>query len=495
MSAQIADVLVMGGLLVSGDNVTRADVLISDGGVREVGPDLSGRDARRVIDAAGRYILPGGIDSHAHPVYGDKMDTFSMCAAYGGVTTIVAFIGSETHRHERFGNTWGLRKYNPDIVKGFIEYAEQDSYTDFAVHGLVTMRDQDDLDQVIPDLVRMGVISYKVFMTWNPWVLDSATNDLAVPDEMVMRVMELAAHNGGLPMVHAENGCCKAYLETRHRSQGMTSIQHYLDSAPNILESEAVNRAAVMAQLTGSPLYPVHLSAREVVPVLERYTELGLPIFGETCPHYLTLTNDDLPEKGYRLKVAPPLRQNEDQDAMWQGLATGVLNTIGSDFTGYTRALKLTGSLEGEFVEPEPGHENIFEVAAGLSTLEHMMPVVWTHGVNTGRITMQRFVQVFSENPAKIFGIWPQKGALQPGSDADLIIWDPAKRHVVGQEHGISDLSTFEGMELLGMPVMTMVRGEVVVDDGRLVGKQGTAQYVRGDPNATAYAPGGPNVS
>ena len=495
MTTERADVLVKGGLLVSGEGITRSDVLVSQGKVSETGSDLSSRAARRTIDATGKYVLPGGVDCHCHPVFGDKMDTYSICAAYGGVTTIIAFIGSETHRHERFGNTWGVRKYNPDIVKGFIEYAEQASYTDFAVHGLISGRDQDAIDKVIPELIRMGAISFKMFMVWNPWNLNADVNQMSIPDEMMMRVMDLAARDGGMAMVHAENGCCKGYLEEKLRSQGRTSSRYYLESAPNLVEAEAVNRAATMAMLTGSPLYPVHLSTHEVMPILDHYRDKGLPLYGETCPHYLTLTNKDMLEKGYRLKVAPPLRQEEDQEALWRGLASGGLNTIGSDFTGYTRTLKLTGSLEGDAREPRLGEENIFDVAAGLTTLEFMMPVVWTHGVNTGRITMPRFVQLFCENPAKIFGMYPQKGVLQPGSDADLVIWDHTRPHVVDKEHGKSDLGTFQGMELLGMPVLTMMRGEVVLEDGKLIGKQGRARFVPGNANATPYATHGPRVN
>ncbi len=491
MAGETTDVLVKGGLLVSGDSVSRADVRIKDGRISEVGPDLSAGEAGQVIDAAGKYVLPGGIDSHAHPVFADKMDTYSLCAAYGGVTTVAAFIGSETHRHRMYGNAWGDRTYNPDIVKGFIEYATETSYTDFAVHGFITIRDQDDVGKVVPELIRMGVISFKMFMTWNPWVRDHTANEISVPDDVLMRVMDLAARDGGMPMVHAENGCCKGYLEQQFRSQGNVSRRYHLPSAPNLLEAEAVNRAATMATIVGAPLYPVHLSSHDVVPVLEQYKDKGLSLYAETCPHYLTLTDDDLLERGYTLKVSPPLRQQEDQDAMWKGLASGTINTIGSDFTGYTRNLKLTGKLDGEGVEPGPDGENIFDIAAGLTTLEFMMPVVWSHGVNTGKITLPRFVQLFCENPAKIFGIYPQKGSLSPGSDADLVIWDQTRMHVVDEEHGKSDLSTFKGMELLGMPVMTMVRGQVVVEDGKLVGRLGAGRFVAGNPNAAAYAPKG----
>ena len=495
MATERADVLVKGGLLVSGERVSRGDVLVSEGKIKEVSPDLSQRQAGRTIDATGKYVLPGGIDTHAHPIAMDKVDTYSLCGAYGGVTTLAAFIGSDVHRHELYGNAWGVRDYNPDIVKGYIEYAEQTSYTDFAVHGYVTNRDEDDIEKVIPELIRMGAISFKMFMTWNPWVQDHASNKIAISDDMMMRVMDLAARDGGMAMVHAENGCCKGYLEQKFRSEGRVSSRYHLESAPNLLEAEAVNRAATMAMITGVPLYPVHLSTHEVMPVLELYKDKGLSIYAETCPHYLTLTNSDLLERGYTLKVSPPLREKEDQDAMWTGLASGMINTIGSDFTGYTRALKLTGNPEEEAREPELGQENGFDILNGLSTLEFMMPVVWSHGINTGRITLPRFVQLFCENPAKIFGIYPQKGVLQPGSDADLVIWDHSKPHLVGLQHSKSDFSTFEGMDLLGMPVLTMVRGKVVIEDGKLVGRQGGAHYVPGNPDATTYAPHGPEAN
>ena len=379
-----ASTLVQGGLLVSGDGIEKIDLLIEGGKVRSVGPGLETPDGARVIDAAGKYVLPGGVDAHAHPVFGDKMDTYTMRAAIGGVTTVIAFIGSERYRHIRYGNAWGDQDRSQDVVAGFIDYASEVSYTDFAVHGLLTYLDVEDIDNVVPDLIDMGALSFKLFMTCNPWEPDHEVNLRSLPDHSIMRVMELAAEHGGLTMTHSEFGAGKWYLQYRHMKEGKTT-RHYLQpAAPNIIESDAVYRASTMATLTGSPLYPVHLSAHETLPIIREFRARGLRIFGETCPHYLTLTDDDLIERGYLLKVSPPLRYGKDQDAMWDGLADRTLDVIGSDCCGYTRSLKLTHELGRDVEDPELGQEDIFGCAAGLSTLEFMMPVVWSAGVNTG---------------------------------------------------------------------------------------------------------------
>ena len=489
-----ASTLVRGGLLVSGDGIEKADVLVSGAKVEEVGPALEAPAGADVIDAGGKYVLPGGVDAHAHPVFGDKMDTYTMRAAFGGVTTVIAFIGSERNRHIKYSNKWGDQDRTQDVVASFIDYASGVSYTDFAVHGLLTYLDVEDIDNVVPDLIGMGALSFKVFMTCNPWEPDHEVNLRSLPDHSIMRVMELAAAHGGLTMTHSEFGAGKWYLQYRHMSEGKTT-RHYLQpAAPNIIEADAVYRASTMASLTGSPLYPVHLSAHESLPIIREFRDRGLRIFGETCPHYLTLIDDDLIERGYLLKVSPPLRYDEDRDAMWDGLADRTLNVIGSDCCGYTRSLKLTHDLGRHIEDPPLDEEDIFGCAAGLSTLEFMMPVVWSAGVNTGRITLPRLVQVMCENPAKVFGIYPRKGCLRAGSDADLVLWDPAKRHVVTGERGVTDFSTFEGFELLGMPVLTMVRGDVVVQDGGLTGKQGHSEYVPGDPAAASYSPSGHQV-
>ena len=220
-----------------------------------------------------------------------------------------------------------------------------------------------------------------------------------------------------------------------------------------------------------------------------------MPFFCETCPQYLALNNDLVLEKGYLGKCGPPLRTPADNEALWQAVADGTINTIASDNTGLSSQQKLSGGasreLPGTSSDGESATTNIFQGAFGLNTIEFMVPVVWSYGVNTGRITLPRLVQVLCENPAKIFGLYPQKGTLQPGADADLAIWDPAKCHTVTRQHGKADFSSFEGFELLGMPTLVMQRGHVILENDQVVATPGQGQYLPANVNQAAYAPRG----
>ena len=478
MAEQRADVLVKGGLMVGGGGISRGDILIGDGRIVEIGDDLSQREAARTIDASGKYVLPGAIDSHCHPVYSDKMDTYSITAAFGGITTVVAFVGNVP--------AWGFGGYTTDVVKNFIDDAQKLSYIDYAVHGTYVAADEDTLRKSVPELVRLGVISFKFFMSYS-------RRGMMLSDQAMIQVMDQAAKDGALAMVHAENGCCIDYLIDKYTAEGRVSGEYFLPAQPNILEAEALNRVAVFSKVVGAPLYPVHLSAHESIPLVKRFREEGMPLFTESCPHYLTLTNDETIAKGPLAKVGPPLREQEDCDALWQALADGHIDVIASDSGGFTRSQKLTGGAKAEIAldDPNATGENIFEARYGLNTIEFMVPVVWSRGVNQGRITLPRLVQVFCENPAKIFGLYPQKGTLQVGSDGDLVIWDPAKLHVVDKQHGNTDFSSFEGFHLLGMPELTMQRGRVIVEDGQLLGRPGHGEFLPGNPNTSAYAPKG----
>ena len=479
-SGNKADVLVKGGLMVTGRDISRRDVLITGGLILELGDDLSQREASRVIDASGKYVLPGAVDAHCHPVYADKMDQYSICASYGGVTTVLAFIGNVAG--------WGLSGYTTDVIKRFIEEGERLSYIDFSVHATYTAADEDTLERSVPELMRMGIISHKMFLAYQ-------RRGMMMSDNGMMKIMDLAGRDGGLAMVHAETGCCIDYLIDRYTVEGKTSSEWFLPSQPNILEAEGVYRANVFSQVTGCPLYPVHLSTHEVIPLVRGFRQEGLPLFTETCSHYLTLTNDEM-LKGPLAKVGPPLRQKEDCDALWGALADGTIDVVASDSGGLTKLQKLTGKLDTDPSDPVPpdAGKNVFEVRYGLNTIEFMVPVVWSYGVNRGKITLPRLVQVFCENPAKIFGLYPKKGVIQPGSDADLVIWDPARIHLVDRQHGNSDFCAFEGLELLGMPELTMQRGAVVMEKGEIVGQPGRGRFLPRDPNAAAYAPKGHKI-
>lgn len=481
---QQADLVIRGGLVVTGEGITSADIVVADGKVRELVPHGTDVHAANVVDAAGRYVLPGAVDAHCHPVNTDRMDAMSMTAAYGGITTMIPFIGNVS--------AWGWSGETTDVVRRFIEEAEQLSYLDFGVHGVFTPADRDVYKAAIPALVRMGVTSFKMFMAYS-------RRGMMTPDDMLVDVMAIAAQDGGLAQVHAETGCCIDLLVDQYTARGQTGPEYFGPSQPNLLEMEALTRAATFSAITGSPLYPVHLSAKESPAVLKHFREMDhAPLFAETCPHYLTLTNDEVLTKGLLAKCGPPLRATEDNEAMWQAVADGTINVIASDSCGLASAQKASGGMSttgpGSSV-PSGEEASFFQGSYGLNTIEFMVPVVWSRGVNTGRITLPRLVQVLCENPAKIFGLWPRKGAIAPGSDADLVIWDPARQHTVTTQHGNTDFSSFEGFELLGMPELVMQRGQAVVRDGAFVGSQGGSRFLAGDANASAYAPKGAAVA
>ncbi len=480
MTESEADYLISGGLVVSGAGVTRRDVLVSNGLISEVGQDLSGRPSKKVVDASGKYVLPGIIDAHNHPVNTDKIDTFSISAAFGGITTVIPFI-QNLRRHGIAGTTF-------ETIQGFIEEAERISYLDFSVHAILV--GDDDVDDQVPRLIKEGVISFKMFMTY-------PRRGMMMPDDKMLRAMTLASHRGGVAMVHAENGYCIDFMVDTLTAEGKTAREHYAPSQPRILEVEAANRAATYARITDCPLYIVHLSAREVLEVLTRFKGDGGRLYGETCPQYLDLTNQAMLDHGPLAKIGPPLRESADNEAMWRGIAEHLIDTVGSDFCGFNKSQKYSG---GQSVGPivdrsdlDEGSASIFDASFGGNWAEQMLPVVYEEGVNKGRITLPRLVQVMCENPAKIFGLYPKKGVLQPGSDADLVLFDPTLRHTLGAEsqHCLSDFTMFEGKEVLGKPVFSMQRGETVIEDGELKRAPGKARFLPGDSDLAAFATGG----
>jgi len=478
MAGRGADYLIRGGLVVRGSGITREDIIVADGKIVENDGAYADPDIGRIIDASGHFVLPGIVDAHNHPVNADRIETFSLSAAHGGVTTVVPFIQNMRRQ--------GIEGTVVDMIDEFMDEAAADSYLDYAIHAILL--GDDDVDDQVPKLMDMGVISFKMYMTY-------PRRGMMMPDDRMLRAMEMAAADGGIAMVHAENGYCIDHLVERSIEAGHVSREHYAPSQPRILEMEAANRAATYAQVTGCPLYIVHLSAREILGVLEEFRGEEMHLFGETCPQYLDLTNQAMLDHGALAKIGPPLREREDNEAMWRGLDTHLIDTIASDFCGFKKSQK--GSYDTETDHDHEQEGSIFDATFGGNWVEQMLSVVYQEGINAGRITLPRLVQVMCENPAKIFGLYPQKGSLDPGADADIVLFDPTVEHTLSAEsqHCNADYTMFEGKQVTGKPVLTMQRGEILVENGVMQRPKGRARYLPGDRELTAYAETGYAVS
>ena len=476
------DILIRGGLVVSGKRTQKLDVAIKGEKIVAIETHPSELRASREIDGSGYFVLPGIIDAHNHPINLDKMDTFTLSSAFGGVTTVIPFMQNMRSR--------GIEGTTSETIESFIEESSDISYLDFGVHAILF--GDDDVTTEVPKLIDMGVISFKMYMTY-------PKRGMMMPDERMLEAMSIASSMGGLAMVHAENGYCIDYLTEAFIEAGKTGREYYAKSQPRILEVEAANRAATYATVTDCPLYVVHLSAREVLAVIDRYKEEGLSIFGETCPQYLDLTNQMVLDHGALAKIGPPLRSSEDNEAMWGGIKSGVVDTVASDFCGFNKSQKYSGGRStGTIRELDDidDHSSIFDASFGGNWTEQMLPVVYEEGVNKGRITVNKLVEVMCENPAKIFGIYPRKGTISVGSDADIVLFDPTIQHTLSADlqHSEADFTMFEGKEILGKPVFSMQRGNVVIEDGKIHTKQGSAVYLAGDVNLTASAPNGHKI-
>ncbi len=439
----MAQRVIRGGSVVSPRGTIRADVAIDDGKIIDVGPNLDVR-ADETIDASDLLILPGVIDVHTHPVYLDDLESLPVTAAYGGVTTVIHFAYAKPGQ--------GLL----DTIHRFREEGESVSLLDFALHG--GLFDPAHQAHEIPDAMEAGVTSHKMFMTYAKlgWMTD---------DYQLMRTLDILGQAGGMGMVHAENGLATDYLQDKTNRAGLDPLKAFVSTRPAILEAEAIHRAIAMAQVAGCPLYIPHMTARLGIEVVARARAAGYHIYAETCPQYLTLTEDALEDQGPLVKIGPPLRSADDRAALWGGLADGTLDTIASDHAAKAKTRE----------------DDFFDAPYGSPQVETMLTLIHHGGVRKGRITAARWVQLMSENPARIFGLYPQKGTLQPGSDADLVLFDPEMERRVHVEtlHSQASYTPYEGMTLVGAPVLSMQRGEILLKDGNLYARPGRGSFLR----------------
>jgi len=451
MDDNLYDYVFKGGNLVYGHGTIKSDLYVQDGKIAALIQEGRSERARKVIDATGKYILPGFIDVHTHcdmPVYTDQFPDVTRAAACGGITTIISFV-----RRRRDLDIELLKS-----VEMYIENGERISFTDFGIHAAFIPGDTPK--EVIPNLIKMGIPSFKMFMAYG-------ARGFQVSDSMLISTMAEIAEQGGIAMIHAENGNLIDYLETKSIFKGRTQPKHFGATRPNLAESEAVSRAIAYAEIVNCPLYFVHISAQESLEFINRAKMSGFQVFAETCPQYLALTDDDMRRMGNLAKIAPPLRHESDIRAMWRACHDRTLDVIGSDHAAYNKQVKLANN-------------NIFDVAFGMPGVETMLDIVYQKGVAAGKITINRMVELLSETPSRIFGLFPKKGVLQVGSDADILLFDPHYHHELGaqQLHSKVDYTPYEGWDCQGGQILTMLRGKIISERGQLLVEPGYGQYL-----------------
>ena len=450
--------LIKGGTVVTAADQYSGDVFVDGEKITAIGSSLT-MPADRTIDAAGKYVLPGGIDVHTHldmPFGGttsaDDFETGTIAAAHGGTTTIVDF--AIQYRGQTLHHAW----------ETWMQKAQGKAAIDYGFHMIVTELSE-QVEQEMDSLVHQGVTSFKLFMAYpGVFMLDDAS---------IFRALLRTGRNGGTICMHAENGGVIDVLVKKALAEGKTAPKYHALTRPARAEAEATHRAIALAEMAEVPIYIVHLSAAEALEMVTEARDRGLPAYAETCPQYLFLSYENYEEPGFegaKYVMSPPLRPRETQDRLWRGLAFNDLQAISTDHCPFCmKEQKVLG--QGDFSR----------IPNGAPGIETRMSLVFDGGVRTGRISLNRFVELTATSPAKIFGLFPRKGTIAPGSDADMVIFDPnrAMRLSAKTHHMKVDYNPYEGREVTGATDTVISRGNVVIDNGRFVGRAGSGVFLK----------------
>ncbi len=460
--------LIRNGTVVTAEKTFSADVLIEGESIREVRAGIPSNAADTVIDATGMLLLPGGIDVHTHldmPFGGttssDDFETGTRAAAIGGTTTIVDFaIQARGTKMRDALDTW----WHKAESKACIDYGLHMIVTDLGTSGL------EDMD----DLVREGVASFKLFMAY--------PNVLMVDDATIFKALSQTAKNGALVCMHAENGGAIDVIVQRALAEGKTAPIYHAMTRPVKAESEAVHRAIALAEMAGAPVYIVHLSSEEALNQVREARDRGVPAFAETCPQYLLLSIEELARpnfEGAKYVFTPPLREKENLPKLWDGLKHDHLQVVSTDHCPFC--------FEDQKIL---GLNDFTKIPNGGPGVENRLQLIHHHGVNAGKLTLNRFVEITSTAPARIFGMHPKKGAIAAGSDADIVIWNPLADHLISAKtHNMRvDYSMFEGFQVKGNAEKVLSRGELIVEKGKYLGRAGRGRYLRRSAKGGAWA-------
>jgi dihydropyrimidinase len=455
------DLVVRGGTVATAGSVAECDLGVSEGRISQIGGALRGR---RELDATGALVLPGGLDMHVHlsspepprpgvPAWVDDFASGSAAAIAGGVTTI----GNMTFP----GDGQSLRQALDRDLKA----ASGAAAVDYVLHAVLADPSPEVLAEV-PVLASEGHTSLKVFMTFPAFETHAP---------QMIEAIRVAGQHGMLTLIHCEDGALIRFASEQLLASGRGRLADWAESRPAAAERAAVERAVAICEATGSPVYIVHLSSRPALRSARRAQQRGLPVFVEARPLYLYLTSDALQEpQGGKYIGAPPLRGPDDVTALWAGLADGSVHTVGSDHAPWSLCDKIDDSLD------------VTTARQGVADLETIMPMLFSEGVRTGRLSLARFIALTSANPARLFGLYPRKGTIAVGSDADLVVLDPQLRRTIDGRsmRSNADYSVYDGREVYGWPRFTVSRGEVVLEDGQVVAEPGRGRWLHRDRTA-----------
>ncbi|WP_099864828.1 dihydropyrimidinase [Pararhizobium haloflavum] len=452
--------VIKNGTIVTADLTYESDVLIENGVITEIGRNLSGDE---VLDAAGCYVMPGGIDPHTHmemPFMGtyssDDFETGTRAALHGGTTMVVDFCLPAPGQ----SLLEALQAWDNKSTKAMCDYS---------FHMAVTWWGEQVFNEMETVVREKGINTFKHFMAYK--------GALMVDDDEMYASFQRCAELGAMPLVHAENGDVVASLQQKLLAEGNNGPEAHAYSRPTQVEGEAVNRAVMIADMAGVPLYVVHVSCEEAHEAIRRARQLGKRVYGEPLIQHLVLDDSEYQHPDWdhaaRRVMSPPFRSKVHQDSLWNGLASGSLQVVATDHCAFTTEQKRYGV--GDFTK----------IPNGTGGLEDRIPVLWTKGVATGRLTMNEFVAVTSTNIAKILNIYPKKGAILVGADADIMVLDPNKSKTISADSQASaiDYNVFEGIEVKGLPRFVLTRGHVAVKDGAFDGRMGHGEFVARKPD------------
>jgi dihydropyrimidinase len=453
------DTIIRNGSVVTATDKYTADVAIVNGKITAIGTDLPSENAGRILDATGKLVLPGGIDVHTHldmPFGGttsaDDFETGTRAAAFGGTTTLIDFaIQYKGQPLRQAFDTWMSKAANKAVC-------------DYAFHCIVTDVSGGQLSEM-NDLVHEGVTSFKLFMAYpGVFMLD---------DGSIFKALQTTAKNGGMVCMHAENGSAIDVIVQQALAEGKRAPKYHALTRPTTAEAEAVGRAIALAEMAGAPIYIVHLSCNDALEKIREARDRGLPVYAETCPQYLYLSLENMDAPGFegaKYVFTPPLREKWNQEKLWNGLKHDHLQVVSTDHCPFC------------FKEQkEMGRDDFTKIPNGGPGVEHRMSLIYSGGVASRRFNANRFVELVSTTPAKLFGLYPRKGTIAVGSDADLVIFDPHRKHTISAatHHMRVDYSMFEGIQVTGMPDVVLSRGRVVVEGDKFLGRAGQGEFLR----------------